>query len=94
MMFNFCSAKANIRPATSKLYAEPQRRILRTSADVPGIGALDAFSETDHKGSAWAAYRDFVGLPWTHSPRVQQLHPLFITTNVSNKSGNLLFAQR
>jgi hypothetical protein len=61
MMFNFCSAKANTRPATSKPYAEPQRCILRTSADVPGIGALDALSETDHKGSAWAACRDFVG---------------------------------
>src|SRR5258708_7069285 len=32
-------------------------------------------------------------LPWAHSPRLQQLHPFLLTTNVSNKSGNLLFAQ-
>ena len=33
-------------------------------------------------------------LPWAHSPRLQPLHPFLLTTNVSNKSGNLLFAQR
>src|SRR5713101_4629394 len=33
-------------------------------------------------------------LPWAHSPRLQPLHSFLLTTNVSNKSGNLLFAQR
>jgi len=33
-------------------------------------------------------------LPWAHTPRLQQLRPFLLTTNVSNKSGNLLFAQR
>jgi hypothetical protein len=32
-------------------------------------------------------------LPWAHDSRLQQLRPLHLTTNVSNKSGNLLFAQ-
>ena len=31
--------------------------------------------------------------PWAHRTRFQQLRPLFLTTNVSNKSGKLLFAQ-
>ena len=29
-------------------------------------------------------------LPWAHTPRLQQLRPFLLTTNVSNKSGNLL----
>src|SRR5713226_4603431 len=29
-------------------------------------------------------------LSWAHSPRLQPLHPFLLTTNVSNKSGNLL----
>src|SRR5260370_15357849 len=33
-------------------------------------------------------------VPWAHTPRLQQLRPFLLTTNVSNKSGNLLFAQR
>ena len=33
-------------------------------------------------------------LPWAHETRLQPLHPLLLTTNVSNKSGNLLFAQK
>jgi hypothetical protein len=33
-------------------------------------------------------------LPWAHATRLQQLHRLLLTTNVSNKSGNLLFAQK
>jgi hypothetical protein len=33
-------------------------------------------------------------LPWAQDTRLQQLHPTLLTTNVSNKSGNLLFAQR
>ena len=33
-------------------------------------------------------------LLWAHVTRLQQLRPLLLTTNVSNKSGNLLFAQR
>jgi predicted SnoaL-like aldol condensation-catalyzing enzyme len=32
-------------------------------------------------------------LPWAHRTRFQQLRPLFLTTNVSDKLGNLLFAQ-
>ena len=32
-------------------------------------------------------------LPWAHRTRLQRLHPSLLTTNVSNKSGNLLFAQ-
>jgi hypothetical protein len=32
-------------------------------------------------------------LPWAYRTPFQQLRPLFLTTNVSNKSGNLLFAQ-
>ncbi len=31
-------------------------------------------------------------LPWAQTPRLQQLRPFLLTTNVSNKSGNLLFA--
>jgi len=31
-------------------------------------------------------------LPWAHSTRLQQLSPLLLTTNNSNKSGHLLFA--
>jgi hypothetical protein len=27
-------------------------------------------------------------LPWAHTTRLQQLHPLLLTNNVSNKSGN------
>jgi hypothetical protein len=33
-------------------------------------------------------------LPWAHRTRLQQLLHLLVTNNVSNKSGNLLFAQR
>src|SRR3984893_10961656 len=33
-------------------------------------------------------------LPWAHRTRLQQLHPSLLTTNVSNKSGNQLFAQK
>ena len=33
-------------------------------------------------------------LPWAHRTRLQQVRPLLLTTNVSNKSGNLLFAQK
>jgi hypothetical protein len=33
-------------------------------------------------------------LLWAHATRLQQLHRLLPTTNVSNKSGNLLFAQK
>src|ERR1700687_698980 len=33
-------------------------------------------------------------LPWAHRTRLQQLHPSLLTTNVSNKSGNLLFRQK
>jgi len=33
-------------------------------------------------------------LPWAHRTRLQQLRPSLLTTNVSNKSGNLLFAQK
>jgi hypothetical protein len=32
-------------------------------------------------------------LPWAHRTRLQQLLLLLLTNNVSNKSGNLLFAQ-
>ncbi len=32
-------------------------------------------------------------LPWAHRTRLQQLLLLLLTANVSNKSGNLLFAQ-
>ena len=32
-------------------------------------------------------------LPWAHRTRLQQLLLLVLTNNVSNKSGNLLFAQ-
>ena len=32
-------------------------------------------------------------LPWAHRTRLQQLLLLLLTTNVSNNSGNLLFAQ-
>jgi hypothetical protein len=32
--------------------------------------------------------------PWSHGPRLQQLRPFHLTTNVSNKSRNLLFGQR
>jgi hypothetical protein len=32
-------------------------------------------------------------LPWAHRIRLQQLLLLLLTSNVSNKSGNLLFAQ-
>ena len=31
-------------------------------------------------------------LSWAHNIRLQQLRPFLLTTNVSNKSGNLLFA--
>src|SRR6266446_9093125 len=31
-----------------------------------------------------------IRLPWAHSPRLQPLHPFLLTTNVSNKLGNLL----
>ena len=38
--------------------------------------------------------RNLVGhLPWAHRTRLQQLLLLLLTANVSNKSGNLLFAQ-
>jgi hypothetical protein len=30
---------------------------------------------------------------WAHETRLQQLLPFLLTTNVSNKSGNLLFAR-
>ena len=33
-------------------------------------------------------------LPWAHRTRLQQLRPSLLTTNASNKSGNLLFAQK
>lgn len=33
-------------------------------------------------------------LPWAHDPRLQQLRPFLLTTNVSHKPRNLLFAQR
>src|SRR6266403_4543003 len=33
-------------------------------------------------------------LPWAHDTRLQQLCSLLLITNISNKSGNLLFAQR
>jgi CRP-like cAMP-binding protein len=33
-------------------------------------------------------------LPWAHTSQLQQLRPFLLTTNVSKKSGNLLFAQR
>jgi len=29
-------------------------------------------------------------MTWAHTPRLQQLHAFLLTTNVSNKSGNLL----
>ena len=32
-------------------------------------------------------------LPWAHTIRLQQLRPFLLATNISNKSGNLLFAQ-
>jgi hypothetical protein len=33
-------------------------------------------------------------LPCAHTTRLQRLHALLLTTYISNKSGNLLFAQR
>jgi len=33
-------------------------------------------------------------LPWAHRTRLQQLRQSLLTTNVSNESGNLLFAQK
>jgi hypothetical protein len=33
-----------------------------------------------------------VRLPWADGTRLQQLHPFLLTTNDSNKAGNLLFA--
>src|SRR5216684_2555992 len=39
-------------------------------------------------------FQEIVRLTWAHTIRLQQLHPFLLTTNVSNKSGNLLFAQR
>jgi hypothetical protein len=38
-------------------------------------------------------FQEIARLVWAHETRLQQFHPFFITTNVSNKSGNLLFAQ-
>jgi hypothetical protein len=40
------------------------------------------------------AVASVAGLPWAQDTRLQQLHPSLLTTNVSNRSGNLLFAQR
>jgi hypothetical protein len=36
---------------------------------------------------------EIASLPWAHRTRLQQLLLLLLTNNVSNKSGNLLFAQ-
>ena len=38
-------------------------------------------------------FQEIARLAWAHETRLQQFHPFFITTNDSNKSGNLLFAQ-
>jgi hypothetical protein len=38
-------------------------------------------------------FQEIVRLPWAHRTRLQQLLLLLLTANVSNKSGNLLFAQ-
>ena len=37
--------------------------------------------------------RNLWRLPWAHRTRLQQLLLLLLTANVSNQSGNLLFAQ-
>jgi hypothetical protein len=50
-----------------------------------------------HRDSPQLILRSYYGgarLPWTHGTRFQRLLLLFLTANVSNKLGNLLFAQR
>jgi hypothetical protein len=39
-------------------------------------------------------FQEILRLSWAHRTRLQQVRPSLLTTNVSNKSGNLLFAQK
>src|SRR5260370_36003895 len=58
---------------------------------LPNIFLTRLFSKTRLKRKD---FQEIARLPWAHTPRLQQLHPFLLTTNVSNKSRNLLFAQR
>jgi hypothetical protein len=64
---------------------------LRYIVPLPNIFLTHVFSKLRLKRKD---FQKIVRLPWAHATRLQQLHGLLLTTNVSNKSGNLLFAQK
>jgi hypothetical protein len=55
---------------------------------------LDDSKSASAMVSACATQRIAARLPWAHRTRLQQVRPSLLTTNVSNNSGNLLFAQK
>ncbi len=62
----------------------------RNILPLPNIFLIRLFSKRRLKRKD---FQEIAPLAWAHDTRLQQLHPLLLTTNVSNKSGNLLFAQ-
>jgi hypothetical protein len=60
------------------------------NASQGGRDAVIAVGQTRAKEIASGLSQRAARLPWAHQTRLQQLHPLLLTTNVSNKSGNLL----
>src|SRR5208282_559890 len=70
------------------MHAEPH---LHTSCHYQILWLNHLFSEVRLKRKD---FQEVARLSWAHDTRLQQLRPLLITTNLSNKSGNLLFAQR
>jgi hypothetical protein len=57
---------------------------------LPNIFLIRLFSKLRLKEKD---FQEKLRLPWAHRTRLQQLLLLLLTNNVSNKSGNLLFAQ-
>jgi len=70
----------------------PSRR--RTWKAVQDTARLCKEREVISSEFAGALFSWLEHLPWAHDTRLQQLNPSLLTTNVSNKSGNLLFAQK
>ena len=89
ILFRPRQAVAEVRnkkaPALRKARAAPRRQTIWFSASSSmKCTPIPAFDTTESKTE---------NLPWAHRTRLQQLRPSLLTTNVSNKSGNLLFAQ-
>jgi len=64
------------------------------NASQGGRDAVIVIGQTRARDIASELSQRAARLPWAHTTRLHQLHPLLLTTNVSNKSGNLLFAQK